>query len=773
MPQPRAALLQSLLALALLGTTPAQQDPPTEAQRPAPTPGNPTPPLPGPGPQGAAREQMWFAPTAEDWKKPVLITFQRTWEDAVALSRETKKPILVCVNMDGEIASEHYAGVRYRQPDIAKLYEPYICVMASVYRHNPRDYDEQGRRILCPRFGCVTCGEHIAIEPLLYEKFMEGRRIAPRHIMIELDGSETYDVYYAFDTASVFQQIQDGITNRTIQADPIVRGDRSIIERLASKDIRDRDAVEQAFQDGDDTLKDALLAAAKDLGSEAPVDLLRLGVFGLDVDRSDRSRQMLAQSDSPKAVDLIAEALRAPLPQDERQELIAALDRLGETSPEARTLAVVQRGLGGRSDTVDAGSWEQAMKNVAADQGAADSYALEARLAASERALAAEPANADARLDIASASLSLAAPQRSPAAVGPGSVRAQQQHRRLLLQDAERQAKLAEANGGSGWKLDATLAVTAYEAGDTEEAYRRAMAAMRHMPDDAGDWTSMMVLQIFAEHRQLGIRQAVLDKQNWPPEWLADVHTAYSLLAAHPLGSDAHVTDHYDFVRALGGRGQADQILQKGLARFPDSGWLHERLRQSALRRRGPQNLREIYDRMLVNNPSPSMHWFAGYAGLVEAEFHRRRGLSSEALASYERAIDHYEQAIAGDYSMKATSDHYVAMAHAGRARVAFESEDYDTSLTEILECIRRKPDAFATPDGLNASPGDTARLLRARLRELERTEQGQQLQDAMDTLPKELLQLPAYEREAPPEVDNSGTDVRRQQRASRNGRVR
>ena len=107
-------------------------------------------------PPGVTREQMWFAPTAEDWKKPVLITFQRTWDDAMALSQQQKRPILVCVNMDGEIASEHYAGVRYRQPDIAKLYEPYVCVIASVYRHNPRDYDEHGHRILCPRFGSVT-----------------------------------------------------------------------------------------------------------------------------------------------------------------------------------------------------------------------------------------------------------------------------------------------------------------------------------------------------------------------------------------------------------------------------------------------------------------------------------------------------------------------------------------------------------------------------------------------------------------------------------------
>lgn len=47
-----------------------------------------------------------------------------------------------------------------------------MCVIASVYRHTPRDHDERGQRIPCPRFGSVTCGEHIAIEPLLFDKFM-------------------------------------------------------------------------------------------------------------------------------------------------------------------------------------------------------------------------------------------------------------------------------------------------------------------------------------------------------------------------------------------------------------------------------------------------------------------------------------------------------------------------------------------------------------------------------------------------------------------------
>ena len=70
----------------------------------------------GAPPTGGAREAMWYAPTAEDWQKPVLIQFQRSWDDALAVARETRKPILVCVNMDGEIASDPSVTPSVRAP---------------------------------------------------------------------------------------------------------------------------------------------------------------------------------------------------------------------------------------------------------------------------------------------------------------------------------------------------------------------------------------------------------------------------------------------------------------------------------------------------------------------------------------------------------------------------------------------------------------------------------------------------------------------------------
>jgi hypothetical protein len=83
-------------------------------------PGGPPPESPPSLPQGKTTEQMWAPPSKADWEKPVLVQFERTWADAVTVAKETNKPILVCINMDGEIASEHYAGVHYRTPETAR-----------------------------------------------------------------------------------------------------------------------------------------------------------------------------------------------------------------------------------------------------------------------------------------------------------------------------------------------------------------------------------------------------------------------------------------------------------------------------------------------------------------------------------------------------------------------------------------------------------------------------------------------------------------------------
>ncbi|MHC4471631.1 MAG: hypothetical protein ACYTDY_18680, partial [Planctomycetota bacterium] len=684
------------------------------------------------------REQMWPGPTAEDRKRPFLITWQRTWEDAKAVARETGKAILICVNMDGEIASEHYAGVRYKQPEITKLYEPYVCVIASVYRHTPRDYDEQGRRILCPRFGSVTCGEHIAIEPILYEQFFDGRRVAPRHIMVELDGKETYDVYYTDDTASVFDAIRKGIDEREAQPSTVVRGDRSLVERVASRDIQDRKAVESAYEEGDQELRRSLLEAARRQGGNAPIELLRLAIFGLDVEMGKLARTALARSESPKATDLISDALRVPMEEAERDDLIGALTRLGKTSPKARWLAVVHRGLADKSRAFDLASWVKARKEYEAFAAAKGLSELETRLKGKADAVGAAPEDATARIELAEASLLLA---RKARRTRTHDFRMWRRYARLLFSDARRAALKARQLEAPAWRVNTVLSLVAYYRGDFERAYAHAEAAVKDIPPGEPGWNTMAVLTIFGEARFKAIKKAARARKPWPPQWLSDLDAAYTALLHHPLANDGQVLWHHEFLVWLGVNDRATRVLRAGLRRFPDSAVLHRQLRAHVLKTRGASGLEPVYESMLrEESPARNLEWFAGYASKVAAEFHRRSGRRARALAAYGRSIDHFERAIEANPNAKESADIHVALVFAGRARLAYEDGDDERAVAEVVASFERMPDAAGTEDGLGITPAATAQMLMARLIERKRDDLVARLETALGKLEPDLL---------------------------------
>jgi tetratricopeptide (TPR) repeat protein len=727
------------------------QDPPAagDDQGDDPQPVVPNPALggagAGSGPQGSAREAMWYAPTEEDWKKPVLIRWQRTWEDALEVSQETGRPILICVNMDGEIASEHYAGIRYRQPEIAKIYEPYISVIASVYRHNPRDYDEQGRRIPCPRFGTVTCGEHIAIEPILHDQYFEGTRVAPRHIMIELDKKEAYDVYYAFDTESVFRTVNDGVADRVF---PPIKppGDRPMLDRVVSRNSEDREAVERAYLEGNAAKRRQLMRAVVAAPKAKQAGLLRLAIFDLDLELNRLARQALAASNDPASVDLIALALRAPMPAEDREALVVALERIGVNNERARNLAVVHRGLGARSENVDVASWSSAL-GTAEPIAAYDQAAVERKLERGGASRKSQPADPAASLSIAEATLAMAIEPDTVTKLA-GSVRRAREYTKLLFEDARRAGREAEALGARGWRVDSVLALTAYYLGDVEEARMRAAAAVNDLPKGDASWNTMAVLGIFAESRREDIDQAAREKREWPAHWVADVHSAYSVLAAHPLGTDDQVAMHHDFLRRFGAAGQAVQALDRGLARFPESALLHARLRARILEEKGVAGLEPAYERMIAGEDvAPNLVWFAGYASFVAAEFHRRGSAPDRARGAYTRSIAHFDRYVLARPEDRATGDHYAALSLAGRARLTMESGDDDGALEDLLASFTRRPQAAGVLDGLNLSPADTSRTLMSHLKVAEKAEQVARLQAALDKLDPDDLDLPDYEK--------------------------
>jgi hypothetical protein len=104
-------------------------------------------------------------------------------------------------------------------------------------------------------------------------------------------------------------------------------------------------------------------------------------------------------------------------------------------------------------------------------------------------------------------------------------------------------------------------------------------------------------------------------------------------------------------------------------------------------------------------------------------------------------------------------------MALAGGSRIAYEREDFDRALAELLASFERKPEAAGTLDGLNISPADTSRQLRSKFTELGREDLLSRLEAALGELDPELLQLPAYET-----LGQRGRGGRRGRRGRRGG---
>ncbi len=143
---------------------------------------------------------------------PHQILWQRSLEDAIAVSVTEHRPLFVAVNVDGESASDRIVDEVYHDPKFVALTRNFACVVASISRHNPRDFDEKGRRIPCPRLGNVTCGEHIALEPILYDKYLGGERISPRHALVMPDGTKVFDLTLQWDWSELETKVEEQAT---------------------------------------------------------------------------------------------------------------------------------------------------------------------------------------------------------------------------------------------------------------------------------------------------------------------------------------------------------------------------------------------------------------------------------------------------------------------------------------------------------------------------------------------------------------------------------
>jgi len=398
----------------------------------------------------------------------------------------------------------------------------------------------------------------------------------------------------------------------------------------------------------------------------------------------------------------------------------------------------VHSGLAAKPAAVDAKAWAKARKSgtYPAPKVLDDPLITHAEDMAREAEK--NPTDPEPRLAFAESTLELALETRRTYATNPNRGKKLAKH---LYADARRSAELAETLGAKGWRVNTVLTLAAYYGGDVQAGYRRAEAAMKAMPAGASDWKSMALVTVFAESRWKTIKQAVRDNKDWPPSYLADLDAAYSILRKHPLGTAGQVVWHYELLLWLDARAKALGVLQDGLARFRDSPALHKRLRDQALRRRGPAGLERTYDTLLEKYDDPArLQAFAGVASIVAADQHRRRRRYELALAAYARGIEHYQKAMAAHETHREGGRIAIALALAARARVYYQLGDDEQALRDILASFARDPESAGTRDGMNVTPGGTAQMLLARLQAAEDKQDAKDLAAALGGLDQELL---------------------------------
>jgi len=688
-------------------------------------------------PDGMTEEMMWPAATAEQWKEPVLVQWQRSVADAMEVAKRTNRPVMVAVNMDGEIASEHFAGIRYRDPATAEVMSQYVCVIASVYRHTPRDYEPDGTRVECPRFGTVTCGEHIQAERELYGQYFDGRRISPRHIVLETDGSETYDVFYSWDVQSVTKMFRVALEDRP---EPIPSPEPTLENLVRSPDVADRIVLERMYESGDREAKRRILLALMEEPALDQVEVLRKGIFGLDLELARTARRALAKCETEGALDLMAEALKVPLPEEERRVLLDAVERLAATSTRAKTLANLHSGLGTGSKAIDperiAAEYEASAEKSRARSGRATEWSE-------------DPTEL---VDLAESLIVRADAEREP-------------YRGFMVRDARKALDEATAAGAGGARVTAIDAAILYAEGMRGDATERAVEAIdaglvafagaegEALPaPDVAPEVSATALRLFGESRRAKIRAAYRAGEEWEAEWLSDVNAAYSALEERPDAAADVFIEHQDFLRWIGASPRANRVLDRALERFPADARLHERLRRRLLWEGGPAMLERAYDLRLADpglpeNDPDQLHWYAGYASLVAAEQHRRRSCFDEAIGSYGRSVERFQRNAELNPDGADNAQHYITLVRAGRARVRMEEGDLAGATEDLLASLTLRPASAGSQDGMGITPLATAKMLEEKLKVAGETERAAQVRAAMDALPAEVLEPPPSER--------------------------
>lgn len=672
-----------------------------------------------------------LAGTAEPADSDALqIHWQRTLEDAAAQSARDGRPLLVVINADGESASERIVVERYRDPAFVTWTRSFHCVVGSYFRHTPRDFDAQGRRVPCPRLGEISCGEHMALEPVLHERYLLGehivvddgvvQRISPRHALVLPDGRKEWDLYLLFDFRTLDTRLSEAAARWPASepvpweprcADPRHRA-RLEREELAAAcdepaqwlaDLLQRPSVDRGISSEVlrvlprlDTGDAAMRRMLYDLGARAGctnelASALRSHALGWHAhpSRCVPALVELAWDDAGARTFALSHAVLAPA--DEADALRAALAARGVIDlPEPFDLE--RRALPQR-EPVREGKGKPALPP--ADE-------LESALEAADERLARDRADAAVQLALGRAALLLARRRMQDGGAGI----------ELLLQDA----RIALARAQEARPDDALLlldrARVANYLSDFEEQERLALAALATrrvdlagppLDDDmteAARWVGDAAARLLWQRASGDPLRAAQGMQRGA---LALMQAAY--------GPEADATDWLSlasFFGALGRHRERVELAFAGLTAFPLDLALRNELAAACWALGEPELLVERSENLAqlhVEQGWPELDWYRGYAQLLLAEWRRRGAASPAALESYASARAAFERA--SESSFRDSCLHHLALCELGRGFAQLATGRREAAAEALLAAANLRPAIFGVRDGLDREAAD------------------------------------------------------------------
>lgn len=644
------------------------------------------------------------APAPDASRRPCM-PWQRSLEDALALSKASGKPLLVCVNIDGEPASDQLAFGRYRDPAFAELARGFVPVLASPDRHRPRDRDGANRRLPDPRFGRLIEDEHIGIEPTLYERWFDGRRVAPRHVGVSPGGEVLFDLFLLQDLRAIDEALR---THGKPDAPWTDVATLDLDGLLESPDAAARERLEAWWRTADEVDRSLLLPRALAEGRATQQhELVRMALRDPSSDLRVLAVGLVARFPLQAPLELFPEALRveAELGGD-GSDLAAALERRVEEGPEgervrARRLARITRATRFPSIAVDVDLWTTLLEGTSAAPTIAGEGVFE-RLAAVESLVARSPQ--DMRLVGAHARAALDAAERMVVEGGGNPS--------FLFQDAEDSARLAVERDPDDALSWAVLAQATFQLSDFPAA---ADAAARALPGLVG-WAETRrvadVLDVLARARTRQLYEALGNEPAWPSSWVADVLAAQSVLLAHPMGTEVQARAALDVLGNLELHTRQADFARAALRRWPFSSDLHNYHRWVLLRDGGAAALVAAYRELdLGPGREATRAWYAGVAAIVAAERRAEDDDGDGAQEDYATAVAELEASIEAEPGYESTARYYVALAQAGTARVHLDAGRLDEALAALRDSVAALESGLGA-DGLGRTRAQTARAL-------------------------------------------------------------